>query len=301
MSAIGIHLLTETPVSAAPVRLATRRSAPLLHPLDWPLSQLSALGERPQAGLGLAGRPLGDWLLATELADPASEALEQSLRRVGVQTGTADRLVITSQFFGSYVSQLATAALACFLLDSRVPDLSAENAAVHIGRDGRVDEIRFLGGGFTTLPGDDAADHPDAVVVGDRTALRETLVRSLTSGHLDELIWTLQARRSLGTRALWAAVEDRCVGAVLWLGKRLAVHLDIEDEARALSQTPPFVGTSGVQISLEDGRPELVLKRGFCCLTYRIDGRSACQTCPLRTSTRSTAGCKAREPGAASQ
>ena len=201
---------------------------------------------------------------------------------MGVNVKSADRLVMMSLFFGSYVWQVASAAIGCYLLTQRVPDISAENVAVHIGDDGRVDEIRLLGGGFAALPADPAADHHEAVIVPDLTALRETLVRQLTDGHLEELILTLQNRRGLGTRALWAEVEDRTVGALLWLGKRLDSRLDIEAEALALSRTPPFVGTSGVQVTETSGSRELALKRGFCCLSYRLDGKSACQTCPLR-------------------
>ena len=43
-----------------------------------PLREITALGGKPRAGLGLAGRPLDAWTLATELADPASEQLERS-------------------------------------------------------------------------------------------------------------------------------------------------------------------------------------------------------------------------------
>jgi ferric iron reductase protein FhuF len=278
MSAIGLQLLTELPVRGQMRPLPVRPE----HPLGLPLATLTALSGKPRAGVGLTGRSLDAWTLATELADPASERLERSLRRMGVNVKTADRLVMMSLFFGSYVWQLASAAIGSYLISQRVPDLSPENVAVHIGDDGRVDEIRFLGGGFAALPTDSAADHHEAVVVPDLAALRETMVRQLTSGHLEELILTLQTRRGLGSRALWAEVEDRCVGAMLWLGHRLDSPLNIEQEALALSRTPPFVGTSGVTVTVANGTRLLALKRGFCCLSYRMDGRSACQTCPLR-------------------
>lgn len=278
MSAIGLHLLTESFPRPRQRPMTVRPE----HPLGLQLREITALGGRPRVGIGLAGRPLDAWTLATELADPASERLERSLRRMGVNVKTADRLVMMSLFFGSYVWQVASAAIGCYLLARRIPDISAENVAVHIGDDGRVDEMRFLGGGFAALPSDPAADHHEAVIVPDLTALRETLVRQLTSGHLEELILALQSRRGLGTRALWAEVEDRCTGALLWLGKRLETQLDIEAEALAISQTPPFVGTSGVTVLVSNGGRELTLKRGFCCLSYRLDGKSACQTCPLR-------------------
>lgn len=278
MSAIGLHLLTK---SVSPQRLRPITVRPE-HPLGLPFREITALSGRPRAGLGLAGRHLDAWTLATELADPSSERLERSLRRMGVTLKTADRLVMMSLFFGSYVWQLSTAAIGSYLLTQRVPDISAENVAVHIADDGRVDEIRFLGGGFAALASDPSADHHDAVIVPHLAALRETLVRQLTSGHLEELILTLQGRRGLGARALWAQVEDRCVGAMLWLGKRLDSPLDVEAEALALSRTPPFVGTSGVLAYEENGDRQLSLKRGFCCLSYRVEGKSACQTCPLR-------------------
>ena len=59
---------------------------------------------------------------------------------------------MTSLFFGSYVRQIETAAIGCNPITQRVPDIGAENVAVHIGDDGRVDEIRFLGSGFSASP-----------------------------------------------------------------------------------------------------------------------------------------------------
>ena len=281
MSAVSVDLLPITS-SRAPLR-PTIGFAP--HPLAEALDRINGLGGRARAGLGLTGRPLDAWALATELADVPSPRLEWGLRRVAVHGATADRLVITSRFFGSYVWQLATAALGCYLAVRRVPDLTAENVAVHIGADGRVDEVRFLGGGFAAVAGDPAADHPDVVVVPDQDALRELLVRRLTTHHLEELILALQAQRGLGTRALWAAVEDRCLGALLWLGGGLGLAREVvEREASALSRTPPFVGTSRiVAVEDEDGR-SLALKRGFCCLAYRLDGRDVCSNCPLRST-----------------
>lgn len=285
MSAIGLDVLHDA-VSCTTTAAPAPRWAPVpsQHPLNDTLLGVSLLGGRARAGFGLAGRPLSEWALATELADVPSPRLERSLRRAGVHAGTADRLVMTSRFFGSYVWQLAAAALGCYLTTRRVPDVSAENVAVHIGDDGRVDEIRFLGGGFAALAGDPAAEHPDAVVVADLTALRELLVRRLTAGHLEELILALQAQRSLGTRALWAAVEDRTLGALLWLGERLACVLDVEAEARALSRTAPFVGTTTIEVGQTGAGRDLVLKRGFCCLAYRLDGKQPCSTCPLRSA-----------------
>lgn len=278
MSAIGLHLLSDS----APYGRLAPSVGRAEHPLCGPLRQVTGLGGRVRAGLGLAGRPLESWTLATELTDPSSEQLERSLRRTGVAVRSADRLVMMSLFFGSYVWHVAAAALGCSILMRRVPDVGVENVAVHLGDDGRVDEVRFLGGGFVALPNDPAADHQDAVIVRSEDALRETFVGQLTDGHLEELILTLQAQRGLGSRALWAAVEDRTVGALLWLGKRLEAPLDLEREAVALSQTPPFVGTSGVQAREADGQRELALKRGFCCLSYKLEGRNPCQTCPLR-------------------
>jgi ferric iron reductase protein FhuF len=291
MSAISVDLLPIAPIRPAPVRCP--------HPLAEPLQRIARQGGRARAGLGLAGRPLDAWALATELADSPSPRLERSLRRIGVQAGTADRLVMTSQFFSSYVWQLATAALGCYLAAGRVPDVSAENVAVHIGDDGRADEIRFLGGGFAVIAGDPTADHPDAVVVQDRASLRDLLVRRLTTGHLEELILALQSQRGLGTRALWAALEDRCLGALLWLSHALDLTDIVEAEATALNTTPPFVGTSDIAaVETEHGRT-LTLKRGFCCLVYRIDGKGRCSTCPLRTGRTGTRTQPALAPCAA--
>lgn len=283
MSAIGLEFVPQTWVlrRAMPARRA--------HPLDEPLRRVSALDGPARAGLGLSGRPLSAWTLATELTEVPSLRLAHTLRRVGVHFGTADRLVMSSLFFGSYTWQLAAASLGSLLLSGHVPDASAENVAVHIGHDGRVDEVRFLGGGFATVAGSPAAEHPDAVLVPHLDALRELLLRRMTNGHLEELMLALQAENGLGMRALWAALEDRCIGALVWLGTRLDRADDVVAEAAALGRTPPFVGSSSVQHHVCGDQRELSQVRGFCCLRYRLDDRGACATCPIRRTMSSTA------------
>jgi ferric iron reductase protein FhuF len=282
VNAIGLEFI---PQNWVPPRALSLRRA---HPLTEPLRRVTALDGPARAGLGLTGRPLSSWTLATELTEVPSPRLAHSLRRVGVHFGTADRLVMSSLFFGSYSWQLAAASLGSFLLSGHVPDASAENVAVHIGDDGRVDEVRFLGGGFATVAGSAAAEHPDAVVVPQVDALRELLVRRMTNGHLEELMLALQAEGGLGMRALWAALEDRCISALIWLGKRLDRTDDVVAEASALGRTPPFVGTSTVQHHACGDQHDLTQVRGFCRLRYRLNDRSACTTCPLRRTDADT-------------
>src|SRR5687768_12320455 len=113
MSAIGLHL--QTPIRR---RIALNCHE---HPFSDALLRISGVGRQARASVGLAGRPLEEWTLATELGDTPSPRLGWCLRRAGVHYGTADRLVMSSVFFGSYVWQLAVAALGCYLLARRVP------------------------------------------------------------------------------------------------------------------------------------------------------------------------------------
>ena len=110
MSAVGLDLLAE-PIPTPRLRPMTVRPE---HPLGLPLRDDHGAGRASRTrASGLAGRPLDAWTLATELADRPRERWSAACGGPECVYRTADRLVMTSRFFGSYVWQLATAALGC--------------------------------------------------------------------------------------------------------------------------------------------------------------------------------------------
>src|SRR3712207_4857271 len=115
MSAIGLPTLL--PVS--PSTRVRPSVSQMEHPLTNPLRRMARASEHARASIGLAGRPLEAWTLATELGDAPSPRLDACLRRVGAHDGTADRLVMSSLFFSSYVWHVAVAAFGCYVLARR--------------------------------------------------------------------------------------------------------------------------------------------------------------------------------------
>jgi hypothetical protein len=257
-------------------------AAPVLvaHPLAETLAAVGGLGDALRPRFGFPDDPRG-WVAADDLLGARAGPLDRLLERVGADRRTPYPGIRSSLFLAGYAWQVAGAALGCYLLARRVPSLAAANVLVRFGDDGRAREVAFLDGGFAALPFDPGVDHPDAQVVRDEGALRRHLVAGLLEGHLDDLMDALIARGGLRQEFLRAGLEDRLVGALIWLGKRAGREAEAAAEAEAFAAVAPFAGRSGVLWVEHGGRRECFAARQSCCLTFRLPGRANCATCPL--------------------
>ena len=67
-------------------------------------------------------------------------------------------------------------------------------------------------------------------------------------------------------------------------GAKGAAHIGVIKVLDSLGIHPDFVvGTSRIVAVESELDRKLILKRGFCCLVYRLDGRDPCSTCPLQS------------------
>ncbi len=144
-----------------------------------------------------------------------------------------------------------------------------------------------MNGRFTTLPQDAAEGQVHADVVPDYSTLRETF-RQQVEAHMAHVIPVLRAQSSLGTRALWITVADRCAGFLYW-----ANHLkpDLVRRETVLADVPALVQVAGspmankltrVEETCTADSPALRLRRGSCCLNYRRPEGKLCESCPIR-------------------
>lgn len=247
-------------------------------PLAQTLERVGELNEYLNVRLGA---PSGEgWVPASELAYEDSPHLDPFLERVGAEHETEDRSVMASFFFGYYNWQVAAPAIISYLTESRVPDVSATNLALHVNEAGRVDDLAVLEEKFAALPDDPASKRPGATVVDDGDALRRYFLDRLIEGHLAPLVELLRTRTPLGRRALWAAVADRCASTVIWLTRQLGKEDLCPGEVEALVGEPPLEGKTGVMYVEHAGRTEMFLRRGSCCFYYKL-AREHCATCPL--------------------
>jgi hypothetical protein len=263
------------------------------HPLQQTLARARLLN--PYI-CGELGAPAGaDWLSAPVDLAPGAARLEQLAGEARAQMRTGAPAVIGSVLLQGYQWPLLCAAIACFLLDRRVPALEPAATRLHYGPARRADALALGAGRFTALPGDPAADHPDARVVADLAALRAAL-RGAIEGHLAPLIDRLCDALGCHPRGLWLSAADACAGTLVWLmqaeGWPGGQPADIEAEVAALVRAPGsplHTRQIGLVLVGDQGQRRVFLRRAACCQWYRVEGGHHCNTCTRLSAAERTA------------
>lgn len=251
------------------------------HPLAQTLERVRQFSPYLDAELG---RPAGvGWLSVSRDLAPGSARLEELVAATQARLRTSGAAVVASALLQAYQWPVIAVALACYVLDRRVPDLGVASTLVRCGPGGEGERLALLGGRFVALPDDPDAGHPDATVVPDAGALRDALRRGLEA-HLGPLIEQLCAHLGCKPRGLWLSAADRCAGTLIWLMQaRAADPAQIEAELDALVRAPDSP-LSSRQIGLIElghgGRSQLFLNRATCCYWYKTEGGDYCDTCP---------------------
>ncbi len=255
------------------------------HPLAQTLDRVRQLNEylKPELGTpsGIAG------FAAADLASG-------SARLAGLVVYTQARLrttaptITASAILQSYQWPLISTASACYLVDRRVPDLSVANIRTRYSAEHEAEALALGSGRFAALPGDPAADHPDATSVADLEALR-TWLRTGLEAHLGGVIADLSAHCGCKPRGLWLNVADSCASTLVWLMQKsvpTTTAAQIESELAALIRTPAsplFSRQIGLIELAYHERSQVFLDRATCCYWYKTAGGDFCSTCPKRT------------------
>jgi ferric iron reductase protein FhuF len=242
-------------------------------PLTATLARVSSLDELLAARVGPP--PGKDWIEATELG----ARLPEILMRIGRHWKTDDRRVQAAFFIHDHCSRIAAPAIACYLAERRVPDVSPGNVAVRFDREGAAAAPSFRSPRFAGL-----RDDPEArPACADDETLREWL-RERLEHHLTCVVSALRTYSPLGQRAQWAVAADACALAFLWAGQKLGDQNSARAEAETLLAAPGSpLRSRGIFVEVEHlGRCEIFLRRGSCCLAYRLpEVATYCPTCPL--------------------
>jgi len=255
------------------------------HPLEQTLARARQLNDYLKPELGT---PSGErWVARTDLA-PGAAYLETLIAATQARLRTRAAAIVGSAVLQGYQWPLISTAIVCYLLDRRVPDLTPANTRIRYTAEHEADALALLGGHFTTLPDDPAAEHQDATVVTDLPALR-TAVRTGIEAHLGVVIDQLCARLGCKPRGLWLNVADSLAGTLVWLlqEQQPATALEaIEAEVAALVRVPgsPLSSRQIGLLQLSHGaQSQVFLDRATCCYWYKTEGGEYCSTCPHRT------------------
>jgi ferric iron reductase protein FhuF len=233
------------------------------------------------AGIGVPDDPA--WVEVSRLASD-SDLLDELLGRIGQEYETSDRLVTVTFLLRGCLWRVLTPAVAAFLLDRRLPDLSAQNVALSFDQDGYTSGLVLREGRYAALPTDPAAGHPDAVVLSSDEEVLAWGQNRLAEHHLLSLFDALRCSRPRrGKRALWGTAVDVICEAFMYVGRWLGRQQEALEYAESmLSGDSPLSGPTNYFTLEYGGGSELTRVRNTCCLYYKL-GDGTCFTCP-RTS-----------------
>jgi hypothetical protein len=258
----------------------------LNHFLAQTLEHARQFNEYLKPELGTPSDPA--WYAAADLA-PGAPLLEELIAHTQARLHTKAAAIVGSAVLQSYQWPLVSTAVACYLLDRRVPDLRPETTRTRYTAEHEADALALLSGRFTALSGDTAVAHPDVTVVPDLAALRTTL-RTTIEAHLGVVIEQLCGRLGCKPRGLWLNVADSLAGTFVWLVQEQGTATTLEQleaDLAALIRAPGSPLTNR-QIGLiplnHQERTQIFLDRATCCYWYKTDGGEYCSSCPHRTA-----------------
>lgn len=265
-----------------------------VHPLQETFARIAQRSEfiRPRLG-----RPAGGegWIVPADLFAPQSPSLAALIRATQRRVRTEAPTVTGGVLIQEYQWPLLATAVACFLVDRRVPDLRPENVQLRLPPEESEGEAReqgeqiaFLRGCFVALPDDLAAGRPDALLVPDLDALRAAL-RTGIETHMAFVIDKISEAVGCKPKGLWLFVTDYLASMLSWIMQKQgqsACLTCIEQEAHALiggAQSPLNKKKVSFFALTYQGHTHVFLDRASCCYWYKMEGGAYCSTCPHRT------------------
>jgi len=262
-------------------RPATALTVPVAasHPLTATLRRGHARTHRGcHLGAALGATTEAAWVpVADLLAD--TRTLDDALAAVGREVASPRRDVQASLLLEAYAWRLVLPLAGALIAESRVPMPGPDGTALRLTDDGRPRAIRLLHGRFAALPEDPAADHVDAVIVGEQTVL-DLCLRSTLITHFEPFVRTLNVACGRSRRALWRTVNDRTASALLYAGLASNRIAAARPAAQRILSDPPLQHPP--RYTVIDEQPVHV--RHGCCLWWRTAAATMCLTCPLRVS-----------------
>lgn len=250
------------------------------HPLLATFERLRHLNEHMDT-LKLAPAGAG-WLSLATLLDASDGTLATLLGRMNVHFKSTNRRSSASLFFGDYAYALLALSAGCYLVDQRVPRLTAETVWVTFGEQGEMAGIALSDYGFAALEDDPAADHADCLVLPTLDALQDFLLAQATA-CLQPLTQAVRANSTLGIPAMWALAADYLASATTFVGRCLQQDAAALMVARQLAAKPSPLRRKRDFIHIEAcGQSYELVDRISCCLYYQVEDGHYCSSCPHR-------------------
>ncbi|HRF96891.1 MAG TPA: hypothetical protein PLZ51_16905, partial [Aggregatilineales bacterium] len=105
--------------------------------------------------------------------------------------------------------------LACVYVAHRLPDLSHDNVFYGVKEDSYLGEIILLKPHFYALDTDPDCHHPDCIGTFPTFEALRDHARAQIEAHVAPLIPVIQRKTTLGKRAMWSGIADRCAQIIM--------------------------------------------------------------------------------------
>lgn len=252
------------------------------HPITATLARLATVDEHFRTQLLTEPDAEPGWLSTATLIAPGASHIDELLAHVAAHYKAESLQPAVSLWFGHHAFGVMAVAIACYLVEGRVPDLTPENVWLRFEEDGDLGAFAWRGHNFAAMKDDPDAGHPDCIVLPSRDALREYLRASIIA-HFIPIIDALRTRSSFGKPGLWALASDSSASAFTWVAEMLGdVSLGLE-EARMFGAAPSPLQRKRDFIHIEHcGLSYEMPERISCCLYFKVEGGEYCSSCPHR-------------------
>ena len=251
---------------------------PLAHSLEG-AGRVNQLFNFPFAGERDEG-----WTPATELFLGDEQAFGDLVRSYGAYSwGSTHPHVSGSAFMIAYLTRLVWPILGQYVMHHRVPNASLDNIAFH--RQGqRVDATGLVRPSFALLPGDPAADHPDAQVMPDLVSLYDRLKEWLFDANLRVVIASLRRAARASIKVSENAVGASCSQVFRELYDRSGDPDNVVREGHRFFSDPESLVYRQVTMEIfeHQGMRGFFSRRAGCCLWWKAQPTNEyCSNCIL--------------------
>ena len=252
------------------------------HPLTASMVRAQELG----GFFALPQRTAGDpgWTPARDLFQGDDGRLGELVAAYGERAwDSSNRHVAGSAFLVAYLSRVVFPLVGQYVLERRVPEVSLDNLAFHWSG-AAIDATGLNRLRFAALPDDAAADHPDAMVVEDVTALYDQLKGWLFEENLQPVIGDLQRAAGASVKVSWNAAAAAFSQALNRLYATEAARERVVQAAEVFFGDPdsPISGQLTMEEFGSGGHTGFFSRRRGCCLWWRSPrANDYCSNCIL--------------------
>jgi hypothetical protein len=225
------------------------------------------------------------WSKATDLFQRDDAKLRELVMTYGYERwGTTNNHVAGSAFLIAYLTRFIYPTISQYVLRRRVPRVTLENLAFH-RTGGRIDATGLRHPKFAVLPGDPAADHPDAEVLNHERDLYLKLKGWAFKSNADVVIEALRRSVPASLKVSQNAVAASCAQAFHKL------YFLEEDKSSVVRDADTFFGDSSsplyglvsMEVIEHQGKTGFFARRAGCCLVWRTrESNHYCSNCILQ-------------------